>query len=222
MRSPSPQSPIPRRHCGMSLIEVLISLVILSLGVLAVVALQLVSKRSNADAGQRSIAAQMAYDILERMRANSTQAGLAAYVAQSPLAPDKTITLPKDCGTASANCTDTEIALYDLKTWHDVLKGTAEQTADGPTGGLASPTACIAFAPVAAGNSDGVYTVTIVWRSRIELPDRTAAEIADNSALGCGQDPQPAGADLYSKVDAANDNVYRRLVSLPTFITARR
>jgi type IV pilus assembly protein PilV len=69
---------VRRAAGGISLIEVLVSLVILSLGVLAVVALQLVAKRNNADAGQRTIAAQLAYDLIERMRANSSPAILNA------------------------------------------------------------------------------------------------------------------------------------------------
>src|SRR3989442_12520623 len=56
---------------GVTLLELLVSMVVLSLGVLSVVALQLVAQRNNADAGAQSIASQLAYDILGRMHMNA-------------------------------------------------------------------------------------------------------------------------------------------------------
>src|SRR5690242_19366594 len=65
---------------GVSLIEVLASLMVSSVGVLSLASLEVVSKRNLRDAGQRLQAAQLAYSLLERVRANSTPAALAAYV----------------------------------------------------------------------------------------------------------------------------------------------
>jgi type IV pilus assembly protein PilV len=59
---------------GMTLVEVLVTLIIMSVGLLGVAALQLASLRNNYDAYVRSQAAVLAADIFDRMRANRTAA----------------------------------------------------------------------------------------------------------------------------------------------------
>jgi type IV pilus assembly protein PilV len=54
----------------MTLIEVLVTLVLISVGLLGVAALQLTSLRSNQEAYVRSQASALAADILDRMRTN--------------------------------------------------------------------------------------------------------------------------------------------------------
>lgn len=61
---------------GMTLIEVLVTLVITSVGLLGVAALQLTSLRNNQESYVRSQAAMLAADMLDRMRSN--QAGFNA------------------------------------------------------------------------------------------------------------------------------------------------
>jgi type IV pilus assembly protein PilV len=55
---------------GFSMIEVLVTMVILAIGLLGVAGLQIASVRNTHVAAQRSIATQQASDIVERMRAN--------------------------------------------------------------------------------------------------------------------------------------------------------
>jgi len=62
---------------GMTLIEILVTLILISVGLLGVAALQLTSLRSNQEAYVRSQASSLAGDILDRMRAN--QHGLNDY-----------------------------------------------------------------------------------------------------------------------------------------------
>jgi len=70
-RSSTHRSGPTRRHAGgMTLIEVLVTLVIISVGLLGVAAMQLTTVRNNYDAFVRSQAAVLAGDILDRMRAN--------------------------------------------------------------------------------------------------------------------------------------------------------
>lgn len=63
---------------GMTLIEVLVTLVIISVGLLGVAALQLTTVRNNYDSFVRSQAAMLASDMLDRMRANRNR--VAQYV----------------------------------------------------------------------------------------------------------------------------------------------
>lgn len=63
-----------RHGHGMTLIEVLVTLVIISVGLLGVAALQLTTVRNNLDAFVRSQAAVLASDMLDRVRANRSAA----------------------------------------------------------------------------------------------------------------------------------------------------
>ncbi len=65
----------PRRHAGVSLIEVLVAIVLLSLGLLGLAGLQASGVRVSQSSIHRSQAAQLAHDMIERMRANVAHAG---------------------------------------------------------------------------------------------------------------------------------------------------
>lgn len=84
---------------GVSLIEVLVAIFVLSLGVLAMAGLQLSSMRTSQGALLRSQAATLATDMADRMRANLT--GAATYVI----------------GETDADPTGTTIRDVDLRDW---------------------------------------------------------------------------------------------------------
>jgi len=64
---------------GMTLVETLVALVVLSIGLLGVAGLQMASLRSNHSAHLRSQGTALAYDIIDRMRANRNAALGGAY-----------------------------------------------------------------------------------------------------------------------------------------------
>lgn len=205
------------RSLGVSLIEVLVSLVILSLGVLAVVGLQLVSKRNNADAGQRTIAAQLAYDMVERMRANASTATLPNYILGISTAPAGTLyagtaapSVPT-CSTTGTVCTPADTVTRDLYGWEQALEGASETVGSEKTGGLVNPLGCIEQT-TNDGGGDGIYTITVVWRGNVQIPDSGAG----SNCGRVGQQGNTTGA-LYGPADE-----FRRSLSLPVYITARR
>jgi type IV pilus assembly protein PilV len=63
----------PRQHkiSGFTLIEVLIAMLILSVGLLGLAGFQASSARNNTSAYNRSQATQLAYDLADRIRANA-------------------------------------------------------------------------------------------------------------------------------------------------------
>lgn len=67
------------RQAGFSLLEVLVAMVILALGLLGVAGLQAVSMRNAHSGYLRSQATILAYDMVERMRANTTLARAGSY-----------------------------------------------------------------------------------------------------------------------------------------------
>lgn len=67
------------RMRGTSLIEILVAVVVLSTGLLGMVALQAKALRNNQSSLERSQAVVLTYSILERMRTNATVARTGAY-----------------------------------------------------------------------------------------------------------------------------------------------
>lgn len=181
---------------GFSLIEVLITTVVFSIGVLGISGLMTLSKRATFESVQRSTAAELGYALLEDMRSNN--AALAVYLAAGPLGGGSLGAEPAPaCATAGAPCTPAELATHGLWEWEQRLD-TGLETVDGVgTGGLVSPTACI-NGP--AGGVAGDYTVTVVWRG--------VTELTDPAINGCG-----AGTGLYGAGDAR-----RRMVVLRSYI----
>jgi len=69
----------PVRQSGFTLLEILIAIVILSVGLLGLAGLQARSLQANQSALMRSQATVLAYDILDRMRANRATARAGGY-----------------------------------------------------------------------------------------------------------------------------------------------
>ena len=114
--------------CGASLIEVLVSIVIASIGLLALAGVNAASMRYTKMSQYRATATQLASDIGERMRANK-----AAYVAGNYdfttdfAGQSSTATLPADpnddlCNRADLSCTPAKIAAFDLAQWRILVR----------------------------------------------------------------------------------------------------
>jgi type IV pilus assembly protein PilV len=83
--------PLPRKQRGFTLIEVLVTVVLISGGLLGVAALQLTTLRGNQEAYVRSQASVLASDILDRIRANPFAFRLDEYnVALNGTGVDRT------------------------------------------------------------------------------------------------------------------------------------
>lgn len=63
-----------KKSSGFSLLEVLISILIMAIGLLGIAALQAVSLKTNQSAYQRTQATFLAYDMIDRLRANRAKA----------------------------------------------------------------------------------------------------------------------------------------------------
>jgi type IV pilus assembly protein PilV len=179
---------------GLTLIEVLITLFIFAIGLLGIAGMQAIAKKANFEAVQRTTATFLAYDIIERMRANSDT--LDEYLVEG-LGGGTQGAPGTDCG--AADCDTSALAVYDLYEWEQAIDGTAEQSASGnAAGGLVEPTACVSGP--AAGVA-GVYTVAVAWRGSSALSNPTIDD--------CGE-----GSGKYGDADE-----YRRILVVTTFIT---
>jgi type IV pilus assembly protein PilV len=181
---------------GISLIEVLVTLVIISIGLLGTASLQVVSKRANFEAVQRTAAAHLANDYLQRMRGN--RSALENYLVDDVLGATSLGATPaKDCTADGVNCANSELASYDQWQWEQQLDGAMERIGTTNAGGLLEPSACV-VGP--AGGIDGVYEVAIAWRGATEHVNPTIHD--------CGEDAAKYG----------DTNEFRHVLVMQTYI----
>lgn len=154
----------PRRaQRGFSMIEVLVTLLIISLALLGTAGLQAYSMRLN-QAGQfRSQAVFLVADLAERIEANRERAVAGAYVVPTSGVPAAPITT-----CAVGTCSVAQLVDYDLSQWQNAVANSLPQSS-------------WTVAQTVAGNPS-TYTITVSWVDR--RPD--AAEAAFDSASGLG------------------------------------
>lgn len=159
-------------QAGVSLIEVLIAIVIASIGLLALAGVNASSIRYAKMSQYRGTATMLANDIAERMRANSL--GFASYglssdfsaQASTPAAPS-----PLCNSYGGVICTATQVAAIDLQSWRVRLRS---QLPEG------SAYITILNAQVAAD-------LWIVWRDPAVATDdlgRTTGECPNGLSVG--------------------------------------
>ncbi len=126
----------PRRQRGFNLLEVMVALLVLSLGLLGLAALQTVGLKANHESYERTQATLLIYEILDRMRANPQ--GVVGGNYDLLGAP------PSYTNCAIATCTPQELADYDVGTWVESLQAAGMlansratiETNQGPGGAL--------------------------------------------------------------------------------------
>lgn len=123
---------------GFSLIEVLVTIVVLAIGLLGLAGTQMQSLQYSASAQQRSQATFLAESIADRMRSNRTNADAGAYDIAVGAIP-----------------TGTTLAVSDVQEWKAML------AARLPSG---EGSICRTTNPaVACTNSGSFYRITIQW-----------------------------------------------------------
>lgn len=166
------RQPRPHAGAGLSLVEVLVTVVILAFGLLGIAALQAKMQVGSIESYQRAQAVVLLDDLRARMLGNPAHA--ADYVTTTPLGTGDTP--PADCTTLAIG------APRDLCEWSQELQGAAEQTGAGAnSGAMNGARGCVeqlqAPDPTAGVCQPGVYRITVAWQGMHE----TRA-----SSLACG------------------------------------
>lgn len=159
----------PGDQRGISLLEVLITVVILAFGLLALAGLHTKMQLAGFESEQRGQALLLLSDMTERVNSNRRNAGDYVLVGSSGTGDAQ----PASCSTLAVG------APKDLCEWSNALKGAAEQSATFRTGAMIGARGCIT--QVQAANipacSPGIYRVTVAWQGM----HQTAAP-----SLACG------------------------------------
>jgi type IV pilus assembly protein PilV len=178
----------------------MVAIAVFALGAIGVAVLQSVSTQYSYESMQRTQAAYLASDILERMRNNRVQ--LNAYDDNADdlwtIVGSGSIMTPPTPDCASVACTASQLAAYDLWNWEQAIDGASTTQPGGDNvGGLANATGCIRH----TGN--GRVELAIAWLGRSELNNATLA-------TGCTVNKR-----------YGDENRHRRVLLVQTYIAGR-
>lgn len=146
---------LKQHNAGFTMLEVLITMVILSIGLLGLAGMQANGLKSNHLAYVRSQATLQAYDMSDRMRSNMAGVEAGNYNDLSGTPGDN----PPDC--AANACTPANMATYDYAKWDAALASNLPK-GEGSV--------------IVAG---GIFTVTVMWD---DDQQGTGTDCSDNAA----------------------------------------
>jgi type IV pilus assembly protein PilV len=168
-----------RHQRGFTLIEVLVSLVVLLLGLLGVVSLQAKAHHAQMESYQRSQALVLLKDISDRMNTNRKDAYAKRYAGAAV-----------GGGTTITDCTGKTGHELDLCQWGNLLNGAAEAKGSTSVGAMIGARGCIDY-DVGGGTElkdssgatlagTGIYTISVVWQG-------LTPTVAPPATLTCGK-----------------------------------
>ena len=164
-----------KKNIGFSLVEVLVTIVILMIGLLGLAGLQGRALTSQLESYQRSQALVLLKDIENRINANRKHA--ADYVTAS----NTTLGVGLGCPAAA-----TPVASVDKNEWCGALKGAAEGQSGGTaTGAMIGARGCVYQITAPASGVAATYRAVVAWQglNSSKAPDITTA----TSPGKCGQ-----------------------------------
>lgn len=177
---------------GASLIEVLVSMLILMVGLLGLVGVMVQSQRAQLESYQRMQALLIAQDMAARIGTN--RAAADCYVQASAMGTGNAAT-PDASGCAAGNANQKARATQDLVEWKALLLGSAEVSGGNNVGSILGARGCIT-----KDATSGIFQVSVAWQG-------IQAVGAPPAGITCGQGSY------------GSDDAQRRAVSITVFPT---
>jgi type IV pilus assembly protein PilV len=168
------------RAAGFTMLEVLISIFIMTIGLLGLAGMQVRAQQAELESYQRAQALILLNDMVDRINANRSAAGCYAFTSAatgSPFAGAGGGGAPV-CGAYGTTETRTR-ANTDLSEWHNTLNGASEQVGTANVGAMEGARGCVSLDSTVTPN---LYRVSVAWQGAI--PTRNPTDI--DAALTCG------------------------------------
>lgn len=174
-----------RAQRGVSLIEVLVTILILSIGLLGIAGLQSRLQMSEMEAYQRSQALLLLNDMANRIATNRNN--VADYETGS--------SAPLGSGATSCDAASTARADVDLSEWCNALQGAAETSGSNRVGAMLGARGCIEDV------GDNQYMITVAWQGMGPIS-------APPASVACGKDLYDGGTG-----SSCSNDLCRRVVT---------
>lgn len=151
----------PAASRGITMIEVLVTIIIITFGLLGLAALQGKAHVMEMESYQRGQALILLQDMVSRIENNMANSG--SYVTSTPLGTGAT-------DAANCNATGTTRAAADKCEWSKAIKGSSETNSGTAQGAMINGRGCIE--EIVSGQ---VYSVAVVWQgnNKTKAPDTT-------------------------------------------------
>lgn len=155
---------------GFTLIEILVTVLILAVGLLGIAGLQSFGLRHTNTSQLLTVADSLVTDMIERMQANMLETGKVKNVPPQPTAYDSVTGTETDPGCiASHTCTSAQLAQWDAFMWGNSVRAALKDN------GSNTVTSTI------SNNGDGTFMVSVSWQ---EAALSREEDQADGSADG--------------------------------------
>lgn len=145
----------PPLNKGMTLIEVMVSMLLLSIGMLGIAGLQAATNKYNINTASRASIAVLFSDLADRVRTNPDVAGknyvtnlpaTSEYVLADEWATQQSAALAIAKNCESTVCTASERATYDILNWRQSVRSSLPQGAS-----------------LINGNKSDGFNITLMW-----------------------------------------------------------
>ena len=174
---------IAKKNAGFTMIEVLVSLLIIVLGLLGLAGMQVRMQQAEFESYQRTQALVLLYDMVDRINTHRAAASCFAFTTGTGtpyLGVDANAT--PSCG-AAVGATD---AVASMNEWSNLLQGAAETKGGVGAGAMVGARGCVSF-------NAGVYTVTVAWQGTV---DTSAPKMDDGTTtINCANGLYDSGTD---------------------------
>lgn len=159
------------RQTGFTMIEVLVSLLIVVLGLLGLAGLQARLHQAEFESYQRAQALVLLYDMVDRINVHRVTAPcfrITTAANGTPYLGKGSAAIPACTASTAANNAEANSALAE---WDSALKGAAEVKGGVSVGAIVDARGCVSYDAASelldAGGTvmtgTGIYTVTITW-----------------------------------------------------------
>ena len=188
---------------GFSLLEVLVTIVILSVGLLGLAGLQGRALTAQMESYQRSQAMVLLKDMADRIDLNRKNAASYVTTGLTPAYLGVGASCNATCN-ASGVCNTT--ANTDLCAWNNALQGTSEKLAASAVGAMIDARGCVYQTTAPASGVAETYSIVVAWRG---LNYTFAPDIVTATSAG------KCGYNLYTDKSGASVERLHRVISLP-------
>ena len=158
---------------GFTLIEILVTVVILAVGLLGLGALQVRVQQAELEAYQRIQALTLLSDMVDRINANRQTAQCYAFTTAGGVpyvgAPGGGhLGAPTCAGYGSASTQ--ALAVNDMTAWDGFLNGNSETQGGNAVGAMIGARGCVSF-----DSTTNTYTVAVAWQGMADMPAPTVS-----------------------------------------------
>ena len=163
------------RQSGISMIEVLVSLLLVVVGLLGLIGLQVRMQQAEFESYQRAQALVLMNDMVDRIHAHHITASCFAFSNMDGtgwLGTSSSVT--PTCAVSNAN--DNTQAVAIMNEWQTLLLGAAETKGGVSVGAMLGARGCVYYDPAsvlldptgAALPGTGLYTVAVAWQGTVD------------------------------------------------------